>query len=157
MPVLTNFLLLCVALLVLLTLVMAWVLYPFDSGEKLQLLIAGILSATVLCAIVGGLAYVGLKAKNAAWDKPVSARLGLVISNTVVVAWFCVLALMLVVLLQKREMGTIGSLLVLFAIVALGCAWPIRRYFSRGSALPYGIGSLVALLAVLAVVAGLRL
>ncbi len=157
MPILTNFLLLCVVILVLFTLVMVWALYPFDGSEKLQSLIAGILGATVLCAIVGSLAYVSLKGKDAAWDKPVSTSLGLVITYIVVGIWFCVLTLTLVFLLQKREMGTISSLLALFFIIGLGCAWPIRRYFSRGSPLPYGIGSLVALMAVLAFMVGFHL
>ncbi len=153
----TNFLLLCVGIVVALTVVGAGVLYPFDSSDKVQALTGGILGAIVLCGIVGALFHSKLNHSDSVWSRPVSNRVGTTVTNLVVGLWLCVLALLLVLMLHEKQLGTITVLLAVFFIVGLGCAWPIRSYFSRGSALPYGLGSILALFVLIAIMVGFHL
>lgn len=153
---LTNFLFLYVWSIVLATLGLTILFYPFDSSERLLALAGSIVAVNVLGAVVGGLIYIRIKDKSV-WLQPVSTRTGTSVANVVVAIWLSVVALLVFLMLRARGVGTVTLVLALFLSVTLGCAWPLRRRFSRASLLPYGIASLFALFAVIAVMAGFGL
>lgn len=135
----TNGLLLCLMVLVLLWLAAAAVFGPFDSASEMLSYFAFIAGTGFFGAVIAGIMEARSRGKESIWSTPASPRVRALLINGVVSVFLCGIGLLTLLILHAKGSTTT----VVGAIVALLAGAGFGRYLQKRSSskslLPYGL------------------
>ncbi len=135
----TNGLLLCLMVLVLLWVAAAAVFGPFDTASDLLSYFGFIAVTGFFGAAIAGIMGASSRGKESIWSTPVSPRVGALLINGMVAVFLCGIGLLTLLILHVKGSTTT----VLGAIVALLAGAAFGRYLQKRSSsrslLPYGL------------------
>jgi len=147
---LTNFLLLCVGVLVALWLGLAVVFPPYDSAASAITYLALVAGSGLLGSVIAGIVQAKLISRESVWLQPVSEGVGTILANSVVSLWLCGIGVIFLVLLKARgSTDTVVGAIVL-VVAGAGLGRYLQKRWPSKSWLAYGISFTAALAAVLA-------
>jgi hypothetical protein len=155
---LTNFLLLCLGILVALWLGLAVVFPPYDSAASAITYLALVAGSGLLGSVIAGIVQAKLISRESVWLQPVSEGVGTILANSVVSLWLLGIGVLMFVMLHAKRGATdvvVGTIVLVVAGAGLGRT--LQKRWSSKSWLAYGISFTAAFMAVLAGLATTKL
>jgi hypothetical protein len=147
---LTNLIFAYLVLLLLLAFGLFVVFYPFNSGAKVMGFVALVFASNVVGAFVVAVIQTKLLTKESIWLQPVSEQAGVLLINSLVLLWLSGVGFIAYVILRTTQSTAVQAGIVLALLAGAGLGRHLQRRYWPRSWVGYAVGSLGALLVLLA-------
>ena len=147
----TNFSLLYLVALVLLSLSLGIILYPFDSAAKLMIFLVFLLGANWIGAYIAVILKAKFIKQGSSLLRPVSTTWGAIFVNSVISIWLCVVVALVIIILQGKGNSTVALGILFLILFGIGFGRHLQKQFSMKYLLPYGVSFFVVLVTIMLV------